>query len=93
MVGNVAWTYLLVFLMAFGVISILRAEETPMEKAETVKNEAVDSTKKIYGASKDKVCEMVNGKMECLEKKLKNRARNLSDRSKTKMKQLKNKAD
>ncbi len=93
MIGNIVWAYLLAFLMAYGTIGLLRAEETNLEKAETVKNEFIDSTKKAYRAAKDKACEMVNGKVECLEKKMKNRARNLSDRSKTKMKQIKNKAD
>ncbi len=93
MIGNIVWAYLLAFLMAYGTIGILRAEETKLERAETVKNESIDSTKRTYRTAKDKACEMVNGKMECLGKKMKNRARNLSDRSKTKMKQMKNKAD
>ena len=80
-------------LMAVSASNGLYAEETMVEKAETTKNESIDQAKRVYRSSKDKACEMVNGKMECFSRKMKNRAKNMSDRSKTKAKELKNKAD
>ena len=71
----------------------LYAEETTMEKAETQKNETVDNVKSTYRGAKDKSCEMINGKMQCLGKKVKNKASNLSDKAKTKSKELENKVD
>ena len=68
----------------------IHAEETTMEKAETVKINAVDSTKKAYRTAKDEVCELVNGKMECVAKKLKHKAQNATDAVKTKANEIKN---
>ena len=74
----------------FTFAPILHAEETTMEKAETVKNKTVDKTKKVYRAAKDEVCELVNGKMECVAKKLKHKAQNATDTVKTKANEIKN---
>ena len=68
----------------------LHAEETTMEKAETVKNKTVDKMKKAYRTTKDEVCELVNGKMECVAKKLKHKAQNATDAVKTKANEIKN---
>ncbi len=69
------------------------AEESTMEKLETQKNKAVDSTKSTYREAKDESCEMVNGKMQCLGKKIKHKAENLSDKAKTTATEVKNKVD
>lgn len=74
----------------FTFAPVLHAEETTMEKAETVKNKAVDKTKKAYRTAKDEVCELVNGKMECVAKKVKHKAQNLTDDAKTKANEIKN---
>lgn len=72
---------------------VVYAEETKIEKAETVKNKAVDATKKVYRNAKDEVCEMVNGKMECMAKKVVNKVKSLSDKAETKTTETKNKID
>ncbi|MFN3454060.1 MAG: hypothetical protein ACK41T_03815 [Pseudobdellovibrio sp.] len=69
------------------------AEETTMEKAENAANKTADSVKKTYRGAKDKVCEMINGKMECVAKKIKHGAQNAADSTETKAKELKNKVD
>lgn len=69
------------------------AEESVQEKADTKKNEALDSVKSTYRDAQDKACEMVNGKMQCLGKKIKNKSKNFSDKAKTKAKELENKVD
>lgn len=73
--------------------SFVHAEETTMEKVETGANHAADSVKKTYRDAKDKACEMVNGKLECAGKKIKNKAKNLKDKTETKATELKNKID
>lgn len=73
--------------------SFVHAEETTMEKVETSANHAADSVKETYRDAKDKACEMVNGKLECAGKKIKNKAKNLKDKTETKATELKNKID
>lgn len=73
--------------------SFAQAEETNMEKVETGANHAADSVKETYRDTKDKACEMVNGKLECAGKKMKNKAKNLKDKTETKATELKNKID
>lgn len=74
-----------------GVIS--QAEETAVEKAEVMKDKAVNTTKRGYRSVKDKACEMVNGKMECVAKKVGSKAKNLTDDAEAKASELKNKVD
>ncbi len=69
------------------------AEETVLEKGETVKNKVVDGAKKTYRKGKDEVCEMVNGKMECMAKKGVNKLKNASDSLGTKATEEINKKD
>ena len=69
------------------------AEETIVEKIETGSNKTVDSVKKTYRKAKDKTCEMINGKMKCVEKKIKNKIENLKDKAETESKEIKNKID
>lgn len=74
-------------------LSTALAEETTMEKGKALANEASDSVKKTYRDVKDKGCEMVNGKMECLAKKVGNKARNLKDSVGTEAEKVKDKVD
>jgi hypothetical protein len=69
------------------------AEETNLEKAETVKNNAVNSIKKTARDVKDKTCEMINGKMECVVKQVKHTGQDAMDATKTKVKEIENKVD
>lgn len=69
------------------------AEETNLEKLETQKNQVTDTVKKGYRNTKAKGCEMINGKMQCLGKRISNRASDLSDRAKTKSKEIENQVD
>lgn len=87
------FTRALAIVAVCGFWSVAFAEETAMEKAETQVNEAVDTTKETYRDMKDKVCETVNGKVECAAKKVANKARTLKDKTETKAKEIKNKVD
>jgi hypothetical protein len=80
--------------LAFSAPNIdLQAKETISEKAEATKNDAVVGTKKVYRSAKEKGCRLIHGKMECLGKKIKNRAQNLSEKAESKIKEEKNKVD
>lgn len=85
---NLFCTLVLASLLTFA--PFLNAEETAGEKIETVKNNAVDKTKKAYRTAKDEVCELVNGKMECVAKKMKHKVQNATDAAKTKANEIKN---
>ena len=50
-------------------------------------DEAGNSVKKTYRSAKDKTCEMVNGKMQCLGKKIKHKLENASDSASAKAKE------
>lgn len=69
------------------------AEESVIEKGETAINRGVDKTKSSYSATKDKACEMNNGKMKCVGKKLKHKAENIQDKIETESTDIKNKVD
>jgi hypothetical protein len=69
------------------------AEETKLEKVEASANKATDSVARTYRSAKDKACEMVNGKLECATKKIKNSAKNLKDKIETTASEVKNKVD
>lgn len=69
------------------------AEETTVEKVEAAKDKAVDSVKKTYRKVDDKICEIVNGKMECVAKKLKHGLQNSSDKIETEINESINKVD
>lgn len=77
----------------FGVASYAVAEETTMEKVETSANKSADSVKSTYRDAKDKVCETINGKVECVSKKMKHKAQNAADAVETKANELKKKVD
>ena len=69
------------------------SEETNKEKIETMSNETKDGTKKAYRYVKDKYCEMIDGKMKCVGKKMVNKAKDVTDEMKTKSTEIKNKVD
>ena len=77
--------------LTFGVCA--HAVETTSEKAAAAGNRAVDTTKETYRNAKNEICELVNGKMNCVAKKMKNKLRTAADKSKTKAKEIKNKVD
>ena len=69
------------------------AEETTGEKINHSTNQAVDSVKETARDIKDKGCEMVNGKLHCIGKKIKNKAATLKDKAKTEAKHAEDKVD
>jgi len=83
----------LVLAMTLGTASMSHAEETTLEKAQTVGNESVDGVKKGYRKAKNKACETINGKLECAGKKVKNGAKNLGDKAETTAEEVENKVD
>ena len=74
-------------------LQFANAKESTLEKAETVKNKSVDSVKSTYRKVDDKVCEMINGKMNCVMKKVKNKVKNTTDKLDTKATETINKVD
>ena len=82
-----------VFALGMGVSTIAHAEEGVIEKTQTVGNKAADKVKKGARAASDEVCELVNGKMECVAKKVKHKVQNGADAVETKAKEEKNKID
>lgn len=69
------------------------ADETLGEKVNTGANKGTDSAKKNYRDLKNKGCEMINGKVECAVKKMKNDTKNLSDKVETKATEVKDRVD
>jgi hypothetical protein len=91
--GTAVVTVALNFAVGGFALSSAMAEETTMEKVETGANKAADSVKSTYRDAKDKVCETVNGKLECVAKKVKHKTQNAADAVETKAKELKKKVD
>lgn len=56
------------------------ADETVKEKATEAANDTKRAVKKGARKVKDETCEMVNGKMECVGKKIKHSAQNVGDK-------------
>jgi TATA-box binding protein (TBP) (component of TFIID and TFIIIB) len=79
--------------IVLGLALNLSAEETNLEKAETQKNKTMDSLKKKYRKAKDEICQMTNGKMVCVKRKLVDGVQNATDKIKTDAIEVKNKAD
>ena len=69
------------------------AAETNSEKLTNDKNKAVDTAKETYRNAKDEICELVNGKMECVAKKIKHKFQTAADKTKTKAKEVKSKVN
>ncbi|MBY0415122.1 MAG: hypothetical protein K2Q18_13205 [Bdellovibrionales bacterium] len=63
-----------------GFSSALHAEDaTVKEKINEATHDTKRATKKTARKVKDEVCEMVNGKMKCVGKKIKHAAQNTGD--------------
>lgn len=69
------------------------AEETKIEKAETVMNKSVDKAKSTARDVDNQICEMIDGQMKCVVKKIKNKLKNAKDTTKTKATEIQNKID
>jgi len=82
-----------VFAVTMGLTMIAHAEETTGEKAKTNINKATDEVKKDARAASDDACEMVNGKMHCVGKKMKHKMQNTKDKMSTKAEEAKDKVD
>lgn len=80
-------------LVGLGFGYTAHAEETKMERAETAKDKTVDASKATYRDAKGKLCEMVNGKLDCAVKKVQSKLKTAADKAKTKATEAKNKAD
>jgi len=70
-------------------IPAVHAEDSKLEKKADKAGDAISETahdakrgtKKAFRNAKDKGCELVNGKMECAAKKVKNKAKDLGDKA------------
>ncbi len=71
--------------------AILHAEETPSQKATIQVEKAGNSVKRGYRKADEKVCEMLNGKLKCVAKKVKHAVQNAGDAASTGAKELQNK--
>ena len=69
------------------------AEEAVSEKTSIKAEKIENSIKKTYRKVDDKVCELLNGKMKCVAKKIKHTIQNASDDVSTTAKELKDKVE
>ena len=78
----VKWTeaVLLSVSLIFGFASFSNADETLGEKTKETASDVKKGTKKAWREVKDETCEMVNGKMKCVGKKIKHAAQNAGDK-------------
>lgn len=83
----------LLVLVNLGLSGCTKRNETVFEKAETGANKAVDAVTSTARDAEDKICEMVNGKLECVAKKVVNKAESVMDKVETKAIETKNKVD
>ncbi len=82
------------FAISTGMVSIAaQAETTAGEKVQEGAEDAGKNVKKGYRNVKDKACEMVNGKLECVGKKAMNKARNAKDEINDKADDVQKKVD
>lgn len=66
------------------------AETTTAEKIDVATDKVGNTMKETYRNAKDEICELVNGKLECIAKKVKNKVKTAADKAKTKSKEIKN---
>ncbi len=92
-INNLIRLIFLSLVMTLSFANVSFAEETTTEKAKHLKNKSVDSVKGAYRNAEDQICETINGKVECVPQKLENKARNVKDKTETKIKKEKNKLD
>ncbi len=67
------------------------AEETKVEAAEVATIKGTNKVKKAFRKAEDKICESFNGKVQCVVKKIKHTAQNLSDDASVTGREAKNK--
>lgn len=72
-------TLALVFAFAAPVASVRADNDTVGEKVDEAVQDTKRGTKKAARTVGEKSCELVNGKMECVGKKIKNRAKDAKD--------------
>lgn len=60
-------------------LPVVYAEETAKEKVTEAASDTKKEAKQLGRKVKDETCELVNGKMECVGKKIKNKAKNAGD--------------
>lgn len=83
-----------ILLLCVGVLgSPAFSDMTTGEKVEKVGRDVKSATKKGYHSAKEKACEMVNGKMHCLEEKVKDKAEEMKDSVKDTTQDVKDKVD
>lgn len=61
-------------------VNVAHADETVKEKVSEAGNDTKRAMKKGARKVKDETCEMVNGKMKCVGKKIKHGAQNVGDK-------------
>lgn len=69
-----------VTLMSAYPMNVRAADDTVSEKVEEAAKDTKRATKKAVRKAKDETCEMVNGKMKCIGKKMKHAAQNAGDK-------------
>ncbi len=79
--------------MSLAPIYFATAEETKIEKAETMGNKAADAVKRTYRNAKGEICEVIEGKVNCLAQEVIDKTKNAADSIETKGKETKKKLD
>ncbi len=69
--------FLTIFLSLFST-ACSKSNETVMEKIGSRTEKLADGAKEMYSDTKDGLCKMVNGELECAAKKLKNEIKSQS---------------
>lgn len=88
----VKWTEILLLASSLAVGVVWGTYATADSVKETVKEAGQDTAKgakKMARKVKDETCELVNGKMECVGKKVKHGVQNTSDEVKDKIEDIK----
>jgi ABC-type transporter MlaC component len=67
-------------LMGSSIVNFAHADETVKEKVTEARKDTKRAMKKSARKVKDETCEMVNGKMKCMGKKIKHGAQNVGDK-------------
>lgn len=68
---------------SFGFCTFAFGEESTTDKVNIMADRTSDATKRNYRAVKDKLCKIVDGKIQCAGKKMKNSMLNATDKAKT----------
>lgn len=80
-------------LLGLSFAPLASADDTLGDKVQESAEDAAKNTKKAYRGMRDKTCEMVNGKMKCIEQKAINKAKNAKDEVKDKVNDVEKKID